>query len=198
MEKSRETIGRTWGHRGLKKVVRTVQFLERDCIEISRLLRRMKRHVKVWSPQKGRDEVLPALREEWRPRGSVIGYEFDAEGVLQPVQKGPKIKVRRKAMSGRYGAGYSLTPHGPDLARLIYRHLISTTAPEAPPTSSLQVFADRSINASLRTPTPASSQCPWWPRKGSGQSRTLWWGDPSPGLPRRLSVQAKKHRLTRR
>lgn len=129
---SKETIGRTWGHRGLKKVVRTVQIPERDCIEISRLLRRMNRHVKIWSPQKEKDEVLPALREEWSPRGPVIGYECDAEGVLQPVQKRRKTKVRRKAMSGRYGAGYSLTPHGPDLARLIYRHLVSTTAPETP------------------------------------------------------------------
>lgn len=129
---SKETIGRTWGHRGLKKVVRTVQIPERDCIEISRLLRRMNRHVRLWDPEHKEHRVLPALRREWRPRGRVIGYERDAEGVLQPVQKKRRTTSRRKAMSGPNGAGYSLTSNGPGLARLLYRYLVAKTAPVTP------------------------------------------------------------------
>lgn len=131
-QKSGETIGRTWGHRGLKKAVTTVQISGREFNEISRLLRRLKRHVRLWNPEHKEHRVLPALRREWRPRGRVIGYERDAEGVLQPVQKKRRATSRRKAMSGPNGAGYSLTSNGPGLARLLYRYLVAKTAPVTP------------------------------------------------------------------
>lgn len=152
---SEESIGRNWGHRGLKKAVATIQISEREFTELSRLQRRKSRYVKLWDHELQESTSKPALRTQWRPRGRIIGFETDPHGVKQSIRKKRKTTIRRKAMSGNRGAGYSLTDNGPHLANSLYRFLLDKTRP-ATPVDRLPSGMRGPVTERLKKATPPS------------------------------------------
>ena len=126
---SDESIQGNYGKRGLKTAEVAVQISFREFIYLSRIFRRRKRQVRSWNSETEQYELKPALKKVRRPRGPVLGYKKDENGVLQPIQK-PRWTNSRRRTTSHTGAGAILPDNGPEIARSLYNHLVARTAPQ--------------------------------------------------------------------
>ena len=118
---SKQTVGRFWGYRGLKKVhgAATIDF--DTMLLLGRTLRRYGTRTRVWNADTGAHEFRPVLRTVYRQRGTRSGWTRDGEYVTVPRLR--RTTVRATRMTGPMSAGFLLVNDGPGTARVLARVL---------------------------------------------------------------------------
>lgn len=116
---SKQTVGRFWGYRGLKKVhgAATIDF--DTMLLLGRTLRRYGTRTRVWNADTGAHEYRPVLRTVYRQRGTRSGWTRDGEYVTVPRLR--RTTVRASRMTGPMAAGFLLVNDGPGMARTLAR-----------------------------------------------------------------------------
>ena len=125
---SKQTVGRFWGYRGLKKVhgAATIDF--DTMLLLGRTLRRYGTRTRVWNADTGAHEFLPVLRTVYRQRGARSGWTRDGEYVTVPRLR--RTTVRATRMTGPMSAGFLLVNDGPGMARTLSRVIETCGASE--------------------------------------------------------------------
>lgn len=125
---SKQTVGRFWGYRGLKKVhgAATIDF--DTMLLLGRTLRRYGTRTRVWNADTGAHEFRPVLRTVYRQRGTRSGWTRDGEYVTVPRLR--RTTVRASRMTGPMAAGFLLVNDGPEMARMLARVLETCAASE--------------------------------------------------------------------
>lgn len=125
---SKQTVGRFWGYRGLKKVhgAATIDF--DTMLLLGRTLRRYGTRTRVWNADTGAHEFRPVLRTVYRQRGTRSGWTRDGEYVTVPRLR--RTTVRATRMTGPMSAGFLLVNDGPGMARTLARVIETCGASE--------------------------------------------------------------------
>ena len=125
---SKQSVGRFWGYRGLKKVhgAATIDF--DTMILLGRTLRRYGTRTRVWNADTGAHEFRPVLRTVYRQRGTRSGWTRDGEYVTVPRLR--RTTVRATRMTGPMSAGFLLVNDGPGMARTLSRVIETCGASE--------------------------------------------------------------------